>query len=717
MGTPARIPRLLSIVLLFWAAGDASAGEKKSELAYLSMVDEEEELLDEFAFLAEEDIVYTAAKHEQDIGESPSAITVITREQIENTWCTDVVCLLRGVPEMMVMRIRPMYASVGARALTDEAGEKVLLLIDGMEINNEIFGTVLWQALPVHLEDIERIEVIRGPGSALYGANAHSAVVSIFTRRKTENTAEVFSGCGEHGRTSLHARAGHQSGKWKFLLSGGADYAYRWRNDEWIRKLGPPVVDPLERDTARVVVRTEYETPSSRTSAQAGLVTADGPVHSIIGSVGVKDAVFAHFIATHSSDWLKSQLSFNALNLTLANDTRDEMTEYAPIKYAGTKLGEARTDMPIFGATVDAEVQLNWSAFEGNMIVIGSNYRWTGVFSDVLQPEDNYQHRVGAYLHYEQRLGERLILTSGIRFDINSITPFTVSPRLAGVWQFAPGQHLRLAFGQAFRKPSFMNAQAHIKDVRAEPAFPEVKDFMLRAIGNAELENESMTSLEAGYHGRFFQELLSVEAVAFYNRYRDTITFHSDFQTRMGVPDLTASSAQFRNTGRDVDSVGGAVSATFTPFKQMRISANYSYRYTFFVSDPSGIAAEKEGKKGDRFPGEPIHLVNLNVQYLPRQGLRLGVGVHAASSWESAAFAGDLFDPRQLMEVSERIFTSAFAAWKLDFEGRWVEIGVRAYNLFHEPFSDYPVVIDANTTFLGGELLGRRIFLFARGSF
>jgi outer membrane receptor protein involved in Fe transport len=446
------------------------------------------------------------------------------------------------------------------------------------------------------------------------------------------------------------------------------------------------------------------------------MVTADGPIQSIIGAADVRDTIFAHFIATHSSDWLKSHLSFNAMDVTAANDTRDVAPEYSPISFGDTKLGEARNEMPMFAATVDADVQLNWSAFEGNMIVIGGNYRWTGVFGEVLDPDSNHQHRVGAYLHYEQRLGEKLILTSGIRFDINTITPFTVSPRLAGVWQFAPGQHLRLAFGQAFRKPSFFNAQAHLGDVRAESAFPEVTDFMQRAIGNSELENESMTSLEAGYRGRFLDERLSAEAVAFFNRYRDTITFHADFQVRMGVPDLTASSAQFRNTGREVDSLGGAVSATLTLWEQLRISANYSYRYSFYASDPSGVAAEGQGEKGDRFPQEPAHLANLNLQYVPEKGLRLGVGVHAASSWEMAARTRTLFDPREIIEVEERVFTSAFLAWKLDFGQRWVEIGVRAYNLFHEPFVDYPVVLHSNSAFIGGEVLDRRLFLFARGA-
>ena len=156
--------------------------------------EEEAEDFDELDLEELLDVVYTASKHKQNISESPSSITVITREQIENPYCTDVVCLLRQVPEMDVHRVRPMHTAVGARAFTDEMGERVLLLIDGREMNSEVFGTVIWQALPVHLEDIERIEVIRGPGSALYGANAHSAVVSIFTRKKVGDAAETFLG-------------------------------------------------------------------------------------------------------------------------------------------------------------------------------------------------------------------------------------------------------------------------------------------------------------------------------------------------------------------------------------------------------------------------------------------------------------------------------------------------------------------------------------------
>ena len=211
-----KVPGILLASVCLWLSSSARAGEEVDDFADLDL----EELLD---------VVVTASKHEQDIAESPSAISVITRDQIENTSCTDVICLLRQVPEVDVISITPMYPSVGARALTDNLGNKVLVLVDGREINNEILGFPFWQSMSVHPADIERIEVIRGPGSALYGANAHSGVISIITRNSIEHTAEVFLGAGEHDHRSLHARVGQRFGHWRMLVSGGVVTTDNWR--------------------------------------------------------------------------------------------------------------------------------------------------------------------------------------------------------------------------------------------------------------------------------------------------------------------------------------------------------------------------------------------------------------------------------------------------------------------------------------------------------
>jgi iron complex outermembrane receptor protein len=174
----------------------------------------EDELMDEFALLEEEDIVYSAAKHKQEISESPSAVTVITREQIENTHCTDVICLMRMVPEVDVLRMAPGQASVGTRALTNDLANKGLVLVDGREINLEILGLPLWQILRVHLEDIERIEILRGPASALYGANAHSISRGALTPRGTGAYGIGASGSSSASGYAWTTRATPASPRW-----------------------------------------------------------------------------------------------------------------------------------------------------------------------------------------------------------------------------------------------------------------------------------------------------------------------------------------------------------------------------------------------------------------------------------------------------------------------------------------------------------------------
>jgi len=195
---------LLGIVLAAWPTvaaepSAASTSENDREVDPEDSSLAEDGLGAEFDLLAQEEaVVFSAAKHEQPISDSPATITVIEREQIAHTHCLSLACLLRQVPGIEVRRLRVGNHALGARALVTEMNDKAQLLIDGREVNVEAFGMPLWQNLPIHLDDIERIEVVRGPGSSLYGANAHSLVVSITTRHQQE--FEAFAASGEHQR-------------------------------------------------------------------------------------------------------------------------------------------------------------------------------------------------------------------------------------------------------------------------------------------------------------------------------------------------------------------------------------------------------------------------------------------------------------------------------------------------------------------------------------
>ncbi len=707
--------RLLAICLAVSPAPGAWAEEEKKEDEVLEdeleelkeddypdlvAADEEGGIIDEFALLAEEDLVLTAAKHRQDIMDSPSAVTVITREQIENTYCTDVICLLRSVPEVDVLRLIPMHASVGARALTGELGDKTLVLVDGREINIEAVGMPWWQALHVHLEDIQRIEVIRGPGSALYGANAHSMVVSIFTRETEETGAEIFLGAGEHGRISPHLRLGLVLGNWSLQLFGGTDAADHWR-----------VADRREREVSRIQLRLAREGSEGVSQLDLGLVAIEGGFFTTLSPAQITYGYMGHLRVSHENDFLRAQVYTNLFQVGFDMDI--------PLYYGEVKLGEMPDLVEFFHSVVDAELQANFEPFAGNLLIAGGNYRWLTLLSDQNQPSTVNQHRVGAFIHDEQRILESLLLTVGVRLDYNSITPLAVSPRLAAVWRFSDSQLVRLAFGRAFRKPSFLNTSYHFKGVKGEAAFPELEEFFLKSLGDEGLDNESITTFEAGYRGSFLEGSLIAEAGAFFNLYRDAINLGSNIATNeMGAPDLSRSSLLFQNKGKEVNSVGGSVSLTWRLQKTLRAQANYTYRYSWYISEPEEAASL--GGQGDRVPWEPAHLANLLVNYQGPAGIRAGLGVHVSSSRDLAMLEnGGLFDERVMVHNPASCFTSVYAAWRVwaDPSGRrWAEMGVRAYNLLGAGFRATPAVVRRDQSELGGELLGRRVFLFLRGS-
>jgi outer membrane receptor for ferrienterochelin and colicin len=673
-------------VLLALTLPPTAAGDEIEDFAELDL----EELLDVN--------VYAAAKHEQDIMESPSAVSVITREQIENTHCTDVICLLRQLPEVDVLWLRSMFAVVGARALSDSMGDKALVQVDGREINNEVFGMVFWTALPVHLEEIERIEVIRGPGSALYGANAHSLVVSIITRKDTDNIGEVFLGSGEHDRSSLHLRLGRGFGRLRMSVSGGVETGGHFR-----------IRDFREREHGRVRVHLDYETASSSSMLDAGFSLSDGAMYTTLAPAWLNQGLQSHVLLGHQTGAIKAQLALNIINVDASWDI--------PLYFGEIKLGNAPESMQVFSSGLDGEVQATWSPFENNLWIGGCNYRWITMLSDDIQPGTIHQHRVGIFLHNEQRVLEDLVVTLGVRFDYNSITPFTISPRLAGVWEFADRHFLRLAAGQAFRKPSFFNTSTHIKGFKGEPGFAELEDFFLTNIGNDDLGNESITTLEVGYRGRFLQNRLYAEAVGFYNRYRNTVAMFSNMVTdEFGVPDLASSQFLFANEGREVDSLGGSLAATWQISKALRVHANYTYRYSWYLSDPLDTESGTGAKKGSRVAWEPAHLGNLWFRYLAGSGLRLGASLHGRSSSATTRLEhGGLFDEYIAVENPALLFPSAFASWRVNIGSGWMEMGLRACNFLNVGFRDNMSITRRDGTEVGGELIGRRIFVFLRG--
>src|SRR5579862_3083484 len=140
--------------------------------------------------------VTSVSKTEQKLSRTASAVFVITQEDIERSGATNIPDLLRMVPGLDVAQINGSTWAISARGFNDQSSDKLLVLIDGRAVYSPLFSGVNWDAQGVPLENIDRIEVIRGPGASVWGANAVDGVISIITRRADQTQGGLVTGGG-----------------------------------------------------------------------------------------------------------------------------------------------------------------------------------------------------------------------------------------------------------------------------------------------------------------------------------------------------------------------------------------------------------------------------------------------------------------------------------------------------------------------------------------
>ncbi len=536
------------------------------------------------------DTVYSAAKHEQEIGESPSVITVISREDIEASGANTMADLLRLVPGMDVVVSSAIFTSVSSRLNWNTENQYFLVLVDGREANVELLGRPFWELEPISLEDIERIEVIRGPGSALYGANAVAGVISITTRAVPEKTS-AWAGVtsGELGVAILGARASTRIGSLGFSLSGGADIMNSFSD--------PGTVD---KQVWKFRTVAEYRLSETRrfmldlglSEASGVLPTASGMVDGTMG--------FRTLRLAYEGENLRGQLYWFQL------PTQVQMN--APLALSSATLARflpSEAD----GHTVDGQVQWTLPEFWDPLLVIvggGARVTWLGsddlldaeTYADIRSPDyhqlgiSHWETRLGGFVHTEVKPAGFVTVTGDLRFDYNTETEEFLSFRLASVFKPATGQYLRVSFARAFRKPSFLETGAHAR-VDFPPESPitghdqeRFLEFMTRVIGNADLDNEHLHSIEAGYLGQFLDRRLSVALDLYCNIHTQrTFLYPNLILDENNLPDLDRSSFMMENKGHDLRILGSELSVNFRLSRFVSLLFSWTHREVFRHDD------------------------------------------------------------------------------------------------------------------------------------
>ena len=666
--------------------------------------EEGEEELEVDLFFAPAESVVSAARHVQPLERSPSAISVLTREDIEASGARVLSEALRLVPSMDVYAVQPRWNVVGIRGATYMNSDTMLLLVDGRDVTVELLGVPIWSYQHFSMDDVERIEVIRGPGSALYGANAFAGVVNVITRAPGEGPAVSASvRGGELGFWELSGRAARKFGPVALAATAGmVQHDLFTGRDQ----------NAVELGRARLTSKFDLGADTSLL-VDAGYFEASGPFRIDVGESELYDGanLFALALLEHEG------LSVKAVYDRFTFDGDFGLGLYYPD--LGVELADV-PDVEAVASKASLVAQHNLEVFH-NHLTYGAEYvfhhYYASIFwdSDKGEPDrDHYEHRAGVFVHDELDLSALLndlaevempplFLTAGLRFDYNSAADWELSPRAAVVWIPLEGHSLRLGYAHAFLKPTFFESSLDVQLTDINNLGVTQMD-----LSNPDLKNETIDSIELGYGAGFLEGGLEVRLSLAYNWYRDTIGFLVD-PSRMeylpgGIPDLNGPGFGYTNDPVGENGYNAELEIVTRPTERSRIFVQASYRGIFNAGT------------GDSDPGEPTWRMNL------------GVDLSGVSSWSASvrAFFTDEFisgfrGPEGVLvdslyvKIPASWFLNARIAWTLLETPTLVKAGVEAFNLLNFRYRQYGGLDMPNRYDFWGETIGRRITLFVQG--
>ncbi len=584
---------------------------------------------DELARLSLEELlsISVASKKEEPVQTAPASVTVITAEQIRAMGARELTDVLMLVPGFDVRRNQEQNMSIAVRGITGSSGlnERLLVMMDGVPLGDIYNGGVSRSPHSLNLASVERIEIIHGPGSALYGTGAFAGVINIITKKGSDTNGLVVNAeGGTHGTQNVDVLGGRKLGP----LDLGAHFGYA-RSDgqafdiahDNIGQSGT-VKDPYERFTANLKLRYS---DSLELSASGGIDRNPGYL-DILGNIAPPQDISRSRWATANLDYrrhLGKDLDWHAKAYAgYFRWGQNECLVYAPgmLKpfpdglWCAPLLDDFRWGADTYaryGVTQDLEIIGGISAeteSSSNSDHVRNGYSTVVPATQFfLNPRRNI---VAGYLQGDWTIAKGLRLVTGLRADHYSDFGTTVNPR--AVLVYSPSEKLwtKAIFGRAFRAPTYRELYAVNN--------PAVN-------GDPDNKPETLSSFELVL-GVAPSRKLSAQAAVFYNSIEDVIQ-----ATRVESGNLL-----FENHGTErALGVEAEITARLSP--KSTISANYTYTHARNTT---------EGRSHDA-PFISPHLANLVVTHDLFDHLQVSLLGEYRSDRNRYVLAGDpQSDPR-----------------------------------------------------------------------
>jgi iron complex outermembrane receptor protein len=612
-------------------------------------------LFDEIPF------VISATRTERPRTDVPNSVRVITAEEIRASGATNLEDVLKTLAGVDVMRITNSDLAVSVRGFNAPANSNLLVMVDGRSVYLDFFGNVLWDQLPVPLQEIDRIEVIRGPGSVLYGANALLGTINIITK-SPEDLPTAYARTAVGQRTTLEtATAAHHTERVSIKASAQYEARDAFRND----------VNPApntQRDRDDTALRSRY------TNAALYLRPTDDLEVRLSGGI---QRFFGDLLVSTTTVDGGGHTGWAQLNVD-----RGPWSVQAFYSRFSSRNGEA-LQLPPFPAipgefsllstTMDLDLQRTASLGD-HEIVVGGNVRRVSTDSDVVLGSREEDMTYGGFVNDEFPISDRLRGFLGLRIDRQSKVGWQTSPRLGLVYRLGETERLRLSVARAFRNPTQIFSYI---DQTVVPGVPS-----LTINGNDELDPIRITAYELGLEGRPHPKLHG-DLSLFYNVLEE---FPSSF-FQSPPPAVVLS---FRNRGR-TNAWGGEVSLDWSWAQALQAFASYSVQSAHGPLE--GSTPRQKASAGLRGSVGPL-----------RYAL---TGAYVGHTEFDEGFTQTIpliVGGTHPLDIPSRLTVDGFVGVRLR---QGIEVGILGRNLFHQVRRQHPL----------GDEIGSEILFTLSGEF
>jgi len=623
--------------------------------------------------------VTSVSKKEQKLSQTGAAAYVITQEDIRRSGATNIPDLLRQAPGVEVAQIDANTYAISIRGFNDRLADKVLVMIDGRTVYTPTTSGVYWDQQDVPLEDIDRIEVIRGPGGTVWGANAVNGVINIITKSAGDTKGGlVRADGGSQGAAGGLAQYGGEIGH------SGAYRAFENYSNTGNLTLpdGQSAADGWHMFHSGF--RSDWTlSPHDTMTVQGDFVqTSEGQTISVVFANALPlMRTFNDAVATGAGNFL------GRWNHTLSNGSTMSLQVYFD-RYD-------RHDEGVHEGldTLDIDFQHHWRIGPRNDIVWGLGYRFTSDshtagYGKTYMPLSEANNLFSVFAQDQIRLAESLSLTVGSKLEHQPYTGFQFEPSAQLVWTPTDRQTVWISASQAVKEVSREQEALQIEPYTF--ALPGGGFGVAQYNGNTKAVAERFRDFEIGYRTQPVKQF-SVDVTAFGGLYHNLETLDPGapyFTTDQGPPHVVLPFF-FGNTA-DARTYGAEVFANWNVTSRWRISAGYSAIHLNVILDP-GSQDTNQTERADNTPENQVQV-------------RSQLNLTRTLEWDSAAYyVGHLRDGGNgPVPAYTRVDTRL--GWRM---GRHIELSLAGQNLLAPRHAEFHDAYEVNDTLVQRSVLGK----------